>query len=60
MGKRKDLNYISKYRTQTYRQFIFCANKKTDADLIEYLSGLDNFSGYIKQLIKKDMKKVDM
>ena len=31
--------------------------KNTDADLIDYLSDLKNRNGYIKQLIRDDMKK---
>lgn len=31
--------------------------KNTDADLIDYLSDMKNRNGYIKQLIREDMKK---
>ena len=30
-------------------------NKKTDADILEYLSGLDNKQGYIKKIIRRDI-----
>jgi len=31
-------------------------NKKTDADILEFLDGLDNRQGFIKELIRKHMK----
>lgn len=31
--------------------------KNTDADLIEYLGDMENRNGYIKELIREDMKK---
>lgn len=31
-------------------------NKKTDADILEFLEGLDNRQGFIKELIRKHMK----
>lgn len=31
-------------------------NKKTDADILEFLDGLDNKQGFIKELIRKHMK----
>ena len=31
-------------------------NKKTDADILDYLDGLDNRQGFIKELIRKHMK----
>ena len=31
-----------------------------DADVIEYLDGMHNFSGYVKQLIRDEMHKKDI
>lgn len=31
-------------------------NKKTDADILDFLDGLDNRQGFIKELIRKHMK----
>lgn len=31
--------------------------KNTDADMIEFLDGIENKQGYIKQLIRDDMKR---
>lgn len=33
-------------------------NKKTDADILEFLDTLENRQGYIKELIRKDMAGV--
>lgn len=32
-------------------------NNKTDADIIQHLETVPNMQGYIKQLIREDMKK---
>jgi len=32
-------------------------NNKTDADIIQYLASIPNMQGYIKALIREDMKK---
>jgi hypothetical protein len=32
-------------------------NMKTDADIIEYLSSLENKQGTLKELIRKELKK---
>lgn len=32
-------------------------NRKTDADIIRYLEGVDNKAGYLKELIRSDMSK---
>lgn len=31
--------------------------KNTDADMIKFLEGVENKQGYIKQLIREDMKR---
>ena len=31
-------------------------NKKTDKDIIEFLDGVENVQGYIKNLIRQDMR----
>ena len=32
-------------------------NNKTDEDIIQYLASMENKQGYIKELIREDMKK---
>lgn len=49
--------YIRKYQNQQIRQVKLNLNRKTDADLIAYLDGIDNVTGYIKRLIRSDMAK---
>lgn len=40
-----------------YVQFKLKYNKEHDADVIEFLRGLDNKQGLIRELLKKEMKK---
>ncbi len=44
-----------KYDKNNTRLIQLKLNKKTDADILEYLDQLDNRQGYIKELIRKDM-----
>lgn len=34
-------------------------NRKTDADIIEALTGIKNKQGYIKELIRRDLDKTE-
>lgn len=51
--KRANNKYIAKNLVQKS----FRLNRRTDVDILEYLETIDNFSGYIKQLIREDMKR---
>lgn len=51
----KKVKYVADYRLENYRQFIFCVNKKKEADLIEHIEKQKNLAGYLKKLIKADM-----
>ena len=46
-----------KYNKSKTKSFTFKFNKHTDADIISRLEGVDNKQGYIKELIRKDLKK---
>jgi hypothetical protein len=46
-----------KYDATNTRQIKLKLNKKTDADILAYIDGLDNVQGYIKQLIRDDMNR---
>ena len=46
-----------KYNANNVKQIKINLNRKTDADIIERLAGSGNMQGYIKDLIRKDMKK---
>ena len=45
-----------KYDTTNTVQFKMKLNKKTDADILERLNEVPNKQGYIKDLIRKDIK----
>lgn len=48
---------LRKYHQNNIRQFRFCLNRNTDADIIAYLESLPNIQGYLRELVKKDMNK---
>lgn len=48
----------AKYDKSNTKQVLLKLNKKTDADIIEHLNNLEiSKMGYIKAIIRKDMKK---
>lgn len=47
----------AKYQQVNTKQFIMRLNKRTDSDIIEYLEKCGNKQGYIKSLIRADMKR---
>lgn len=47
----------TKYNAKNVKQIKLNLNKKTDADIIEVLESVGNKQGYIKDLIRQDMKK---
>ncbi|MCR4661720.1 MAG: hypothetical protein K5765_06975 [Clostridia bacterium] len=49
--------YTLKYQKENYVTFTFHLNSKYDGELINYLRSIPNKSGYIKELIVKDIKK---
>ena len=44
------------YDKQNTRRVNLKLNNKTDADIIRKLESVENIQGYIKELIRKDMK----
>ena len=50
------LAYNARYNKDTYKSITVRFNKKTDADMIEYLKNKD-ITAFIKSLIYSDMKK---
>ena len=46
-----------KYDAKATIQLHFKMNKKTDADILEKLDSVPNKQGYIKELIRADMKR---
>lgn len=45
-----------KYEEKNLIQFKFALNRKTDADIIEYLKSTPNFRRYLISLIRNDIK----
>lgn len=46
-----------KYNKTNVKQIKINLNKKTDADIIDYLDKAENVQGLIKDLIRKDMNQ---
>ena len=45
------------YNQKNVKQVKLALNLKTDADIIQYLESIPNMQGYIKALIRNDMKE---
>lgn len=50
-------DYQVNYNKETYRAFFFRASKVHEVEIIDWLEAKDNLSGYIKDLVIKDMEK---
>lgn len=48
---------VRKYDDKMTKQFKMKLNLKTDADILEKLDSVPSKQGYIKQLIRDDLKK---
>lgn len=48
--------YNIQYAKENTRRIAFSLNKNTDADIIEYIETVGNINGYLKQLIRQDMR----
>lgn len=46
---------VSKYQKENIKRVVIKLNKKTDKDIIKHLSLKENITGYLKQLIRKDI-----
>lgn len=53
--KRAQRNYDRNNRDK-FKVLTLKLNKETDADVLEKLASVDNMQGYIKNLIRDDMK----
>lgn len=58
--KTKQRAYMKKYAPQwskdNIKGFFLSLNKSKDADIISWLSGLENKQAYIKELIRADIR----
>lgn len=48
---------VTKYLKEKQRQFVFRCHRENDADLIEFLESKGNVSGYLKSLVREEMRK---
>lgn len=46
----------ARYKAAHTKQIKFVLNKNTDHDLISHLASIDNVQGYIKTLIREDIR----
>lgn len=51
--------YIQQYMKDNYLRVQILLNRETDADMIEHLKQKKSMSGYVKELIRKDMDASD-
>ncbi len=56
MATKAQIKASNKYDKENTKQIALRLNKKTDADIIEHLEKQSSKQGYIKELIRKDMK----
>lgn len=48
---------VRKYQKENIKRVVVKLNKNTDDDIIKHLEQKDNVQGYIKQIIRKDIKR---
>lgn len=48
---------VRKYNDANTVQFLMKLNRKTDADILEYLQGVPNKQGLVKELIRERIRK---
>jgi len=51
-----NMEYLNKYEKENLRQIRLKINRKTEPELLEWIEKQENIQGYIKQLIREDMK----
>lgn len=57
MSSEAQIRASMKYNSRMVKQIKLALNKETDADVIEWLEQQENMQGYIKKLIREDMRK---
>lgn len=57
MATKAQLSAVRRYDDKNTVQVHFKLNKKTDADILNKLDSVPNKQGYIKELIREDIKK---
>lgn len=56
MATKAQIKASNKYDKENTKQIALRLNKKTDADIIEHLEKQSSKQGYIKEVIRKDIK----
>lgn len=56
MGKNRTRN-VAKYHKRAGRQYHLWLHEKNDADIIQRLDSVENKQGYVKALIRYDIKR---
>ena len=49
--------YMANYEKENLRQIRLKINRKTESELLEWIEKQENIQGYIKGLIRDDMRK---
>lgn len=57
MASKAQREAVARYDAANTKRYTIKFNLKTDADILKHLEGVDNIAGYIKSLIREDMKK---
>lgn len=57
--KAKHVLATVKYNKNNVKQIKMNLNRNTDADIIKHLEAVPNIQGYIKDLIRKDLKSTN-
>lgn len=57
MDKKKRNANLNEWRKSHTRRVTILLNNNTDRDILERLDSISNKQGYIKELIRKDLKK---
>lgn len=58
MATKAQIKAAGKYNKTHTTSFAFRFNNVNDADIIKFLRSLDNKNGFIKEVIKKEIKKL--
>lgn len=58
--RQSHIEAVKKYEKKNVTQIKFSFNNVTDKDIIEHIKSQKNKQGYIKQLIREDMRKGEM
>lgn len=59
MTSKSQLEAQARYDAKSTKQVKMKLNLNTDADIIQKLASISNIQGYIKDLIRADIKKIE-